>query len=292
MADPSVQVTVLKDNVAARPGLLPGHGLALLVEAAGARVLFDTGPDESVVHNAGALGLSLRPLDAIVLSHGHFDHSGGLAAVLAASGPVPVIAQAGVFDSTFSGVEPTSLRHIGMPLAREGYEALGAQFDLSERPVPLGPLLTTSGRLAALPLCHEQRQGLWRQSGAAVQPDDFRDECALLAALGGCRVVMTGCAHLGGSSIVRHARGVVPGLCPTVLLGGLHLGAATEEHVAQLAREAEELGVTALLPCHCTGLPATAILAARFAGRVRPLGTGTVVRIEADGATEIRHAPG
>jgi len=77
MMAPTVQITVLKDNQATRPGLAPGHGLALLVEAAGTRVLFDTGPDETVLANAAALGLRLYPLDAIVLSHGHTDHTGG-----------------------------------------------------------------------------------------------------------------------------------------------------------------------------------------------------------------------
>jgi 7,8-dihydropterin-6-yl-methyl-4-(beta-D-ribofuranosyl)aminobenzene 5'-phosphate synthase len=68
MMDRTLRVTILKDNLVTRPDLAPGHGLAMLVEAGGRRVLFDTGPDQTVLDNAAALGVSLQPLDAIVLS--------------------------------------------------------------------------------------------------------------------------------------------------------------------------------------------------------------------------------
>ena len=289
MSDPTVQITVLKDNQATRPELVAGHGLALLVETEGTRVLFDTGPDETLLANAAALGLRLYPLDAIVLSHGHTDHTGGLAAMLEVVGPVKVVAQPGVFDETFSGPEPGQLRSIGMPLEREAYEALGARFELSQLPVALGTILMTTGHIAPRHLDPRQRAGLWRNHEGVPYPDDFGDDCSLLARLPQGAVVITGCAHAGLVNILCKAQTIVPDRPPQVLIGGLHLGGADEEAVAQIAREIAGLGVCAVMPCHCTGDPATQVLADRFPGKVVPVGTGSVIRLHEHNDLEVRH---
>ena len=290
--DATVQITVLKDNTATRPGLSPGHGLAMLVEAGGRRVLFDTGPDESIVANAAALGLSLYPLDAIVLSHGHYDHTGGLAAVLGVAGPVKVVAHPGIFDRTFSGPAPGELRAIGIPLPQGEYEALGARFELQELPVPLGDRLLTTGRVPPLHPGGQQRAGLWRNKGEAPHPDDFRDDCSLVARLAECTAVLTGCAHAGLANILCKSQTIVSDRPPRVLIGGLHMGWANDEEVARTAREVANLGVAILMPCHCTGERAMEVLAEHFPGKVVPIGAGTVIRVHEHGDTEVRYPSG
>lgn len=272
-----MQITVLTDNQAMRDGTIPGHGLAMLVEAEGIRVLFDTGPDDTIIANAATLGVRLDPLDAIVLSHGHYDHTGGLAAVLAAVGPGPVkvVAHPGVFDSTYSGPGPGQLRPIGMPLEREAYEALGAVFELSEMPVALGDVLMTTGHVP--PLHPLRRAGLWRNREAVPYPDDFRDDCSLVARLGRSSALLTGCAHAGLRNILYKAQTIVPDGPPRVVVGGLHLGAADDDEIREVAAEAYSLGVRTILPCHCTGDRAAALLQECFAGKVVAIGTGSIV---------------
>lgn len=286
-----MRITILKENQTTRPGLLPGHGLAMLVETADTRVLFDTGPDDTILVNAAALGVPLTALDAIVLSHGHYDHTGGLAAVLQVAGPVRVLAQPGAFDRTFSGPKPGELRAIGMPLQRQAYEALGARFELDELPVGLGAALMTTGHIPPLPLDPQRRVGLWRNREEIPHPDDFRDDCSLVARLKRGSAVITGCAHTGLLNILYKAQTIVPDRVPRIVLGGLHLAKAGDDEVREIATEAHSLGVRTLLPCHCTGERAVEVLQECFAGKVIPIGTGSVITIGAHGKVAVTAKP-
>ena len=279
----ALSITVLKDNVAARPDLYPGHGLALLLECGKTRVLLDTGPDDTVVANARTMGLRLRPLDAIVLSHGHYDHTGGLAAVLQEVGPVRVIAHPGVFDERYTRECDGTERYIGTPLAQREYENLGAQFDLSAGSLSVNAVFVTTGRVPTQASRVPGQTRLRRRGLSGLSADDFRDDLSVVVPLAGGSVVITGCAHAGLLNILRHARALVSGSPPRVVMGGFHLSAAPDPAVVKLAQEVQRLGVCSLLPCHCTGDRAVQTLASQFAGAVLTVGTGSVVTVFEDG---------
>lgn len=284
----ALRVVVLRENTAARPVVQAGHGLSLLIECGPTRVLSDTGPDNTVVSNARALGVELSPLAAIVLSHGHYDHTGGLAAVLAEVGPTRVVAHPGVFDRTYAQSGEEKARYIGPPLSRDEYEAGGARFELSASPVRLGEGLVTTGEVPQERAAAGQADPrLLRQGPAGVLPDSYRDDLSLVARLPTCCVVMTGCGHAGLLNILRQVGTVAPGRRPRAVLGGLHLGAASDEAVGALAVESYRRGVRTLLPCHCTGERATEVLRARFPGTVTPISTGTEICVHQDGSATI-----
>ena len=109
-----INITVLVENTIRRAGLLAEHGLSLLIEAGGKRVLFDTGQGMALLHNARALGVKLHELDAIVLSHGHYDHTGGLAAVLGESRRIPVYLHPGGLAARFTPSDRGRARGIGI----------------------------------------------------------------------------------------------------------------------------------------------------------------------------------
>lgn len=283
----ALRIVVLKENTAARPQVQAGHGLSLLVECGPTRLLFDTGPDDTVVANARALGLELRPLTAIVLSHGHYDHTGGLAAVLAEVGPARVVAHPGVFDQTYAQNGGEGLRYIGPPLSQSEYEARGARFELSESPVRLAEGLVTTGEVPQTASVAPADHGLLRRGPEGVLPDSFRDDLSLVARLPTCCVVIAGCGHAGLLNILRQAEMVAPGRRPRAVIGGLHLGATSDEAVAALAAATYARGVRTLLPCHCTGERAIEVLRARFPGAVTRIGTGTEICLHQDGSSTI-----
>jgi len=178
-----------------------------------------------------------------------------------------------------------------MPLERDAYEALGARFELSQMPVALGTVLMSTGHIAPLHLDPQQRAGLWRNCGTTPYPDDFRDDCSLVARLPRCSVVITGCATPGWStSCARPKRSCQTGRrkCSS---GTAPRGASAEE-VAQIALQIAGMGVCTILPCHCTGDRATEVLSERFPGKVVPIGTGSVIRVHEHGDTEVRYPGG
>jgi len=141
-----VKITTLCENSVPFPGhgILGEHGLSMLLEVRGKRILFDTGAGLTLVQNARALNIDLTRVDAVVLSHGHYDHSGGLKDLLQLTGSIPVYAHPNIFGDKYhlrKGKEP---RQIGLPWSREDLEDFGAHFHLGRAPQEIseGVMLT------------------------------------------------------------------------------------------------------------------------------------------------------
>jgi len=145
----SVKITCLVENSVRLGTRFRGeHGVSVLVETSAGRVLFDTGQSGVVLlHNAHEMGLSLRSIDAIVLSHGHYDHTGGMDAVLKAAGETPVFAHPDIFVPRFSRRPDGSLKPIGIPFDREWLEGLGASWRLDRKPQEVIPGVFTTGEV-------------------------------------------------------------------------------------------------------------------------------------------------
>ena len=113
----SIQITTLVENSVFRPGLLAEHGLAFWIEYNGQRILFDAGQGQVLEHNARELNVRLEDADAIVISHGHFDHVGGLPAALRRDRPVDVFLHPAALAPKFTPARNGPVRDIGMPAA-------------------------------------------------------------------------------------------------------------------------------------------------------------------------------
>jgi len=255
-----IYVTTLSENTAGKARLLAEWGLSILVETETVKVLLDTGPSISVPHNAQVLGVDLSAIDKIVLSHGHYDHTGGLKEVLAKTGAVEVIAHPDIWAKKYRRRDERET-YIGIPFSREELEASGASFTLSKEPVWITGDIVTTGEIPMVTDYEELDPDVYVKEDGQLVPDALLDDRALIIKTELGLVVILGCAHRGMINTLHHAREVTGVDMVHTVVGGTHLISASEERVLLTAAALQEFGVTQVGVSHCTGMPAAVMLA-------------------------------
>ncbi|MBI5017906.1 MAG: MBL fold metallo-hydrolase [Deltaproteobacteria bacterium] len=276
----SLHVTVLCENSVGGPfGLVGEHGWAVFVESPEQCWLFDTGQGLGLTSNAQCLGVDLRRLDGIALSHGHYDHTSGLPAVLALRRKTAVCAHPDVFLHRYwhKGGE---CREIGLRFAKESLEGLGAEFSLAAAFRELGPGLYLTGeiprRTAFEPT--DPTMTLKGETGTWIQ-DPLRDDQALVADTAEGLVVVLGCAHAGLINTLQHIRDRLPGRPFHTVVGGTHLGFAAPAQLDATLAELGRFGVGRLGASHCTGLVNGARLQTHLGDRYFFASVGTSITV-------------
>ncbi len=281
-----LDVVVLIENSPAYDTYLEGcFGLSLWLELWSGdecrRVLFDVGPRaDTLARNAGALGVPLDHVDAVVLSHCHFDHTAALAGLLRSQGrPVPVFGHPDLFRPNFV-LSPAFMDYaMTGDNSRSSLEALGARFELSSSPVEPFPGLMLTGEVEHA-TDFEEHGGVScftiDKSGATV-PDRLQDDVSALVNVAGVGLVLlSGCGHAGIVNIAKQARSVSGGLEIAAILGGFHLLQARAERHEQTVQAFREIAprLQLIAPMHCTGLQASALMARAFPEAFRELHAG------------------
>jgi 7,8-dihydropterin-6-yl-methyl-4-(beta-D-ribofuranosyl)aminobenzene 5'-phosphate synthase len=262
-----VKITTLSENTAGR-GYLAEWGLSMFIEADGQKVLFDTGMGVAAIHNARLLGIDLMTIDRIVLSHGHYDHTGGLSDVLKAiDREVEVIAHPDIWASKYGRSDEEPRRFIGVPFRRELLENLGARFNLTREPVRLTAEFLTSGEIPMVTDYEEIDPALFDKQSGEMLPDELNDDLAMVLDTDFGLVVILGCAHRGIINTLRHARKLIGKELVYAAIGGTHLLEASEERLRRTTADLREMGVLYLGVSHCTGFEASAYLAREFGER-------------------------
>jgi 7,8-dihydropterin-6-yl-methyl-4-(beta-D-ribofuranosyl)aminobenzene 5'-phosphate synthase len=278
-----VRMTTISENTAsARPrGLLAEWGLSILVEADHQKILLDTGSSVSAAHNGALLGLDWSRIDALVLSHGHYDHTGGMRQVLTKiNKPVKVVAHPAVFDAKYSKIFQDELPGIiGIPFDRKELEKLGAVFQLTGEPVWLSKNVVTSGEIPMTTDYETIDPGLYCRQNGEMVPDPLPDDQALFVKTDQGLVVLLGCAHRGMINTLRHAQKVTGVEAIHTVIGGTHLIRASEVQMELTIAELKEMGVQRLGVSHCTGMHAAVRLANEFGQKFFFNNTGTTVTV-------------
>jgi 7,8-dihydropterin-6-yl-methyl-4-(beta-D-ribofuranosyl)aminobenzene 5'-phosphate synthase len=261
----SVRITTLSENTAGRGDLLAEWGLSILVETEKTAVLLDAGKGISTVYNADALGVDLSKIDRIVLSHGHYDHTGGLRQLLQKMRrKVEVVAHPDIWQAKYARRKDEPERYIGIPFQRNELESLGATFNLAARPVRMDESIMTTGEIPMVTGFEQVDANLYVKKGTGLEADKLLDDQALIVNVDPGLVVILGCAHRGIINTLYHARQLTGRETIYAVVGGSHLTNTSGERLWQTIGALRELGVQRLGLCHCTDLPAASVLAQEF----------------------------
>lgn len=233
-----MKINVLAENTAKNNEFESEHGLSLYIETGSLKILFDMGQSDMFLRNAEILGIDIAKVDIAVLSHGHYDHAGGLEAFLNINKTAPVYLSRFAFEPHYNGTE----KYIGMNLKLMNNPRLIFTEDFTE--IAEGITLHS---------CNNAEQkfdlgsfGLYEKKGDSFIPDDFRHEQYLLIEEDGKRILISGCSHKGILNIVNW-------FDADALAGGFHFSKLPLDDTLRGYAEYLDSFPACYFTCHCTG---------------------------------------
>jgi 7,8-dihydropterin-6-yl-methyl-4-(beta-D-ribofuranosyl)aminobenzene 5'-phosphate synthase len=276
-----IKITTLSDNTAAmRRGLLAEHGFSVYLESKDTRLLFDTGQSISAAHNAKLLGIDLAAVP-VALSHGHYDHAGGLAGILEKTGPRKVFCHPDVFSAKYAEMNGM-IRPIGIPESREDLERLGADFDISKQARQIRKGIWLTGEIPRI-TDYEMPENYLLVMDPIKRVDPLQDDQALVLETKKGLLIILGCAHAGLINTIEHAKKITGKEEIAGIVGGTHLGfpggdkSAGNIRLNKTIQALKGYDIRLLAVSHCTGQEAAATFFKEFGDRFVFNNAGTVM---------------
>jgi len=270
---------IVDDTTMPESTLLGEHGVAFSVETPDGNLLFDTGQSGDVLaHNSAQLGIDLHQMDALALSHAHYDHTGGLRTFLQQSQPgLPLYAHSDLFRKRYA-IKDGKPRSIGLRIAQTDLEKLSA-LHLSAKPVEIFRRVWTTGEITARTEFEGRSPYHYVRANKSWLPDPYRDDMALILEVQSGLVIICGCCHAGLLNTLAHVRRIFNEKV-VAIAGGTHLAnldKVTLEHTITVVRATSAGCLPELYLNHCTGERALDALSQAFIKKVNPCPAGTAL---------------
>lgn len=262
-----LQIQILCDNTVRRARLLAEHGLSLWVERGDDRLLFDLGQTDVWLRNARTLGIAPETAGAVVLSHGHYDHCGGLACFPFGTSGAMVYAAPQAFQKKLAKDRNGSFRDVGMPWKPGDSPESERRVAATEGKTEILPGIWTLGNIGSYHAFKPMPDRFYTVENGETVPDRMDDEQLLVVRQGDGLAVFSGCSHRGAANCVEHVHACFPGKRIRLFVAGMHLDGESEEYLRATVDYLAESELETVVPLHCTGLPAQAALRQALGGR-------------------------
>lgn len=271
------KITVLVEDSAKREDLLTEHGLAFLIEQNGVSGLFDTGQSNIFLKNAQIMGLDLTPLHWVVLSHGHFDHAGGISSIADFAGWVRIFAHPEAFSPRFIRTTDGKFLSIGVPASREEIKKSGLELLCSSEPLEVAGQIMTTGEIPRVTDFEPAEEVFFIKKEGDFVLDLFPDDMGLIIRTSKGVVVLLGCAHAGVINTLLRVINVIGEEKIHAVIGGMHLAEASDKRIQRTIDAFHDFGVSKVGLAHCTGRRAAKAFLAAFGDGCFICPTGTVL---------------
>lgn len=259
-----MKISILTENTVYKRGFLGEHGLSVLIETEDRRYLFDTGQSNVFLHNAAKLQLSLKELDGVILSHGHYDHCGGMENLPQQDKEIPVYIHQKAFEKKYAeNLKTGELRYIGLENT-ENWPEWARLHKLQGGCNEIGAGIYLLSEIPYTTEFEPLPKGFWKDSEQSspleLVADTMEDEQLLVIEREEGLCVFAGCAHPGIINCLHYVQSIFPNIHIHSLLAGMHLKGCGRERVQKTILALQELEIDRIIPLHCTGLRAIAAI--------------------------------
>ena len=267
----NIQITILIENTACKAGLKTEHGLSFWIEYGNNKILFDTGQSESILYNAKTLDIDLAQTDAIILSHGHYDHAGGLPSVINIALNAKIYLHPAATEPKFSK-NVSGVKSIGM--SDSAKKAIrGRHVIWTATPAQLFPGIAVTGQVPRMN-DFEDVGGAFFVDENCQKPDDLLDDQTLFIESAKGLIVVLGCAHSGVVNTLDYISKSTGQNKIYAVVGGMHLLRASRMRIANTIEAFKKYDIQKVVPLHCTGRKAMEDLKHALGNKCMFLGAG------------------
>ncbi len=253
-----VKITILVENTTPTAPITGEYGFAAMVSVNESQYLFDTGSAGAVFSNAKILGVDLQAINCLIISHGHFDHTGGVVPFLQ-TGRKKVYAHKDVFTKRFV-VSGTRKKDISARFCLEDIEKYRAELNLIDQFTKIDEGIFLTGTVPRINDFEDVGGAFKAEKDGQLVDDVLPDDMSLVIDHPEGLIIISGCAHAGMINIIDFARQQTGRDKVQAFIGGTHLFTASEDRVAKTIARLKEYNINRIIPCHCTGFYASARL--------------------------------
>ncbi len=277
---------LVENSIYGSIGAIAEHGWSVFIETLQANYLWDTGGGSALIHNAHYFGVDLASIEAIMISHHHIDHTGGVLSALQAipqddiQQTIPIYSHPDLFKTSYSRHPGKPLKYIGIPHSRSILETTGADFRFSRQWQQIGPGMYMTGEVPRSTTFESPDPDLvHRGADGRLVIDPIADDQSLVIDTPEGLVVLLACSHAGVINILNYIMDKTGKDHFHTVFGGTHLSPASQETIEQTIDALLDFDIDRVGVSHCTGPDAAAKVAQAFGDRFFYCSVGTEIEV-------------
>jgi len=262
-----VSITILVENSTPAPGFQGEYGFAALVAVDEKKILFDTGSADALLKNAAMGGIDLAQINDLVISHGHFDHTGAIIPFLQTGKNKRIYGHSKIFVPRYV-VREEFKKEIGISFKQQEITSNGAEFIITDEFTEIHPGVFVTGDIPRISDYEDVGGSFWVDDGDKLVPDDITDDMSMVINHPEGLIIISGCAHAGIINTIEYARMKTGQNKVLAFIGGTHLMMASEQRMTKTVAALRDYDVHKIIACHCTGFNALVRLRNELGDRV------------------------